>query len=193
MEQHCAPFRIKNGIFHLSFYWPVHLARTLLGAAALAALALIGTIIYDAVNPIQVAIDFTDSTFPGPDGMTLNAYLTQQAGPGLHPAVLLIHEFYGINEDVIRKADLLADQDLYCYGSGRVPRKDYPAGAPAIYLVLSTPQEQVATGVQAAAEYLSHLDGVDPTWVGAVGFCFSGTQVMQFGVASPDLCASVIF
>ena len=170
--------------------------RVLLGVVALVvlgALGLVGIIAYDTVNPSQVATDFTNTTFPGPDGIMLNAYLAQQAAPGPHPAVLLIHEFYGINEDVIRKADLLAEQGYTVLAVDAYRGQTTQLVPRAIYLVLSTPQEQVTADMQAAAAYLESVEGVDPARVGAVGFCFGGTQVMWLGVNSPDLRASVIF
>ncbi len=176
--------------------WKRVVARVLLGAAALvllAVLGLVGIIVYDTVNPSQVATDFTNISFPGPEGVMLNAYLARPADPGSRPAVLLIHEFYGINEDVIRKADLLAEQGYTILAVDAYRGKTTRLVPRAIYLVLSTPQEQVTADMRAAAEYLAGVEGVDPARVGAVGFCFGGTQVMRLGVTYPDLRASVIF
>jgi len=176
--------------------WKQVAARVLLGAVALvvlAALGVAGVIAYDTVNPAQVATDFTNTTFQGPDGITLNAYLARQTAPGPHPAVLLIHEFYGINEDIIRKADLLAEQGYTVLAVDAYRGKTTRLVPRAIFLVLTTPQDQITADMRSAAEYLSSLEGVDPERVGAVGFCFGGTQVMQLGAVYPGLRASVIF
>lgn len=159
-------------------------------------LILGGIILWDTVFPAQRATDFSNITFPGPEGVTLNGYLAQAEGhteedPG--PAVLLVHEFFGLNAGIVEKADLLAEQgytvlaaDAYRGRStGLVPR--------AIFLVVTTPREQIQADMQAAFEYLSELPQVDAGRIAAVGFCFGGTQVMHLATSNPDLAGTVIF
>lgn len=168
----------------------------LLVAVAVVALVVIGTVAYDSIFPSQRASDFTNVTFQGDNGIQLQAYLTglPQTPPaeGL-PAVLLIHEFTGINQDIVQKADLLAQEgyvvlavDAYRGISTRsIPR--------AIWLVVSTPQERVNADLDAAYDYLESLEGVDPMRIGAVGFCYGGTQAMLLGIRNPDPAGTVIF
>lgn len=175
--------------------WIIRIILGLLGLAALAVIAVVGLIAYDSLFPAQTAADFTNVTYSGPNGITLSGYLAQpsggQAEPG--PAVLLVHEFYGLNGSIVEKADRLADQgytvlapDAYRGQTTRlVPR--------AIWLVLSTPQEQINADLDAAYAYLQGLPGVDPARSGGVGFCFGGSQIMRLGVRQPELAATVIF
>lgn len=155
-----------------------------------------GIILWDSLFPAQRATDFSNISFPGPDGVTLNGYLVAAEGqtaenPG--PAVLLVHEFFGLNAGIVEKADRLAEQgytvlaaDAYRGRSTRlVPR--------AIFLVISTPREQVQADLQAAFSHLSALPNVAEEQVGAVGFCFGGTQVMHLATSNRDQAATVIF
>jgi carboxymethylenebutenolidase len=170
--------------------------RLLLGGLAilgLLALALAGVILYDSLFPAQTAADFTNVTYPASDGATLRAYLTKPAGEGPFPAVLLVHEFFGINEDITQKANLLAQQgylvlavDAYRGQTTRlVPR--------AVWLVLTTPQDRIRADIDAGYQYLAASPQVDADRIGAVGFCFGGTQVMHLGTRNPDLAAVVIY
>jgi carboxymethylenebutenolidase len=155
--------------------------------------AVAGVILYDSLFPAQTATDFTNVTYPGPDGVTLQAYLAEPEGDGPFPAVLLVHEFFGINEDIIQKADLLAEEgylvlavDAYRGNtSALIPR--------AVWLVLTTPQDQIRADIDAGYTYLAGLPQVDPARIGAVGFCFGGTQVMNLGTRNPDLAGLVIY
>ena len=81
-----------------------------LGLFAVLILGLLGWMAYENFFPAQRATDFTNLTYLGENGVTLNAYLAQPEGEGPFPGVLMIHEFFGINEDIIKKADLLAEQ-----------------------------------------------------------------------------------
>jgi carboxymethylenebutenolidase len=171
----------------------VRISLFVLAVLGILALAVAGVILYDSLFPAQTAADFTNVTYTGPDGVTLRAYLAQPAGDGPFPAVLMVHEFFGINEDITQKADLLAQQgylvlavDAYRGNTTRlIPR--------AIWLVVTTPQDEIRADIDAGYEYLLTLPQVSAGRIGAVGFCFGGTQVMHLGTRNPDLRANVIF
>ncbi len=160
---------------------------------ALLVLAIFGIIAFDSFFPAQRVSDIANVTFNGPDGVTLQGYYVQPAGEGPFPAILMVHEFFGLNEDIIKKADLLAEQgyvvlaaDAYRGNTTRlIPR--------AIWLVLSTPSERVSADLQSAFRYLAELPQVDAQRIGTVGFCFGGTQVMRLATVLPDVAATVIF
>jgi len=105
----------------------------------------------------------------------------------------MVHEFFGINEDITQKADLLAQQgylvlavDAYRGNTTRqIPR--------AVWLVMTTPQDQIRADIDAGYQYLAALPQVNASRIGAVGFCFGGTQVMHLGTRNPDLRAAVIY
>jgi carboxymethylenebutenolidase len=168
----------------------------LLGGLAilgLLVLAVAGIILFDGLFPAQTAADFTNVTYPGPEGVTLRAYLTKPEGNGPFPAVLLVHEFYGINEDITQKADLLAQQG-YLVLAVDAYRGDTTRQIPrAIWLVVTTPQDQIRADIDAGYRYLAALPEVNADRIGAVGFCFGGTQVMHLGTRNPDLRANVIY
>ena len=91
-------------------------ARRILGRIAMGVLGLLvatvavtgGIILYDTVFPSQRVTDFANVTFSGVEGVTLRAYLARPAGAGPHPAMVMVHEFFGLSEDVVKKADVLA-------------------------------------------------------------------------------------
>jgi len=135
----------------------------------------------------------TNVSFDGPSGVTLSGYLAKPNGNGPFPAVLMIHEWWGLNRDIARLADALAQEgyvvlaaDAYRGGLGTTPQE-------AMQLVRGTPQEQIAADLDAAFDYLSSRDDVDSSRVAVQGFCFGGTQSMYMGTRNPDLAAVVIF
>ncbi len=172
------------------------LTRILLGIAVLIAasmLVLAGVILYDSTFPAQRVTDLTNVTYAGPNGVTLHGYLARPTGNGPHPAVLMIHEFYGLNRDIIKKADLLAGQGYVVLAADSYRGQTTALIPRAIFLVATTPQDRIASDLDAAFRYLSTVQGVDALRVGAVGFCFGGTQVMKMGTRNGDLAAAVIF
>jgi len=172
------------------------LLGVLLGGLAifgLVALGIAGVILYDSLFPVQTAADFTNVTYPGPDGITLRAYLAKPQGDGPFPAVLLVHEFFGINQDITQKADLLAKQGYLVLAVDAYRGNTSPLIPRAVWLVLTTPQEQIRADIDAGFQYLAASPQVNAARIGAVGFCFGGTQVMHLGTRNPDLAATAIY
>lgn len=174
------------------------LKRILVGLLVLLAVGVLvigGIILWDTLFPAQQATDFTNVNFTGPDGTALHAYLAtppeEATGPG--PAVLLVHEFFGLNADIVAKADLLAEQGYTVLAADAYRGQSTKLVPRAIFLVVSTPRERIQADLQAGFEYLAGLAEVDPQQVAAVGFCFGGTQVMHLATSNPDLAGTVIF
>ena len=88
------------------------LRRVLLGILILFAafvIFLVGSIIVDyAIGSDRLnAIAYT--TVPGLDGSPdVRAYVAKPERVGPFPTVIMIHEFWGLNEAMVSKADLLA-------------------------------------------------------------------------------------
>lgn len=170
--------------------------RVLLGILILIGLlaVIIGAIILaDSLFPDQRVTDFANTTYPGPDGNTLYAYLARPPDAGPTPGIILIHELFGLNADIVEKADLLAEQGYTVLAVDAYRGKTTTQLLRGIWLVLTTPQEEISADIDAGYDYLARLPEVDPERIGVVGFCFGGTQAMQLGIRNPDLAANVIF
>jgi carboxymethylenebutenolidase len=172
--------------------------KVLLAVVGVVVLALVGVILFDTLMPSQRVTDFTNVTFTDTGGATAggathHAYLAKPEGAGPHPGVLLIHEFFGLNADIVAKADILAREGYTVLAVDAYGGKTTKQLLRAILFVTTTPQERISRNVDAGYAYLAGLDGVDPGRIGAAGFCFGGTQVMQLGTRNPDLAAAAIF
>jgi carboxymethylenebutenolidase len=173
--------------------WLKRIGGGLLVLFILAVFLVGGIIIADAAFGAGVD-DYANTAFPGPDGVTLQGYVATPPGDGPHPAVLMLHEWWGLNEEITVLADALAAEgylvlvpDAYRGRvTNRVPR--------ALYMRLTTPEEQIHADLDAALAHLRGLDEVDPARVASWGFCFGGEQSLQIGLRHPqDLAATVVF
>lgn len=173
--------------------WITRIALALLAVFGLIALLLGGLLLYDSVAGPDVA-DVTNVSYSAPDGTPLSGYLARPAGDGPFPAVLMLHEWWGLRADVTEMADRLAAEgyvvlapDLYRGRvTAQVPR--------ALYWRLTTPQETISADADAAARYLAALPGVDPARLAPLGFCFGGEQSLLLALRRPvPLAATVMF
>ena len=175
--------------------WLKRILFGLLAVVLLVLVAVVGIILWDTLFPAQQVTDFANVSFSGPDGSTLYAYLAApaQAGEQPGPAVLLVHEFYGLNDSIRQKADWLAAQGYTVLAADAYRGKTTRLIPRAIFLVLTTPHDQIQADLRAGFNYLADLPQVDPHKIGAVGFCFGGTQVMYQATINPDVRATVIY
>lgn len=130
-------------------------------------------------------------TFPSGDGTAQGLlYLPQGAGP--HPALVVIHEWWGLNDWIKQEASGYASKgyvalavDLY---RGKVA--DNPDMAHE--LMRGLPQDQGVRDLVAAVHYLESRKDVKRDRIGAVGWCMGGGYAMQLAIAAPSLKAVAI-
>lgn len=171
--------------------WILRIGGVLIGLLLLGVLVMAGLVIFDAVSGPQTA-DYTNVSYPGPDGTELIGYLTQPPGEGPFPAVLMLHEWWGLNKGITELADAMAEQgyvvlvpDAYRGQlATQVPR--------ALYLRLTTPAEEIHADLDAGLAYLRALPGVDAARVASLGFCFGGEQSLQISLRQPENLAATI-
>ncbi len=130
-------------------------------------------------------------TFPSSSG-TAQGILYLPQGEGPHPALIVIHEWWGLNDWIKQEAAGYAAQgyvalavDLY---RGKV------ADTPDLAHELSRglPQDQGVHDLTAALAYLKTRKDVKRTRIGAVGWCMGGGYALQLAIAAPSLKAVAI-
>jgi len=135
----------------------------------------------------------TNVTIPGVDGPDVRAYVARPNGRGPHPAVIMVHEFWGLREDIARKADLLAEEG-YVVIAPDVFRGSTTSWIPrAIYQVISTPAEQINVDLDSVNAWLAARPDVDAERTAIVGFCFGGRSAMLYSLHNPKLRGTVVF
>ena len=100
------------------------------------------------------------------------------------PAVVMIHEWWGLNENIKNMANLLAKQgfvvlaaDLY---KGEVANN--PERAMELVQIARNNQNNSINNLQSAVKYLSLLPNVDSSKITSLGWCFGGGQSLQLAL-----------
>lgn len=123
---------------------------------------------------------------------TVSGMLYEPSGKGPFPALVVIHEWYGLNDWVKQQASKLADQgyvtlaiDLY---------RGHVAGSSdeAHELMRGLPEDRATQDLLAAANYLRSLKNVKPDKVGSIGWCMGGGYSLNLALNDPKLAAAVI-
>jgi carboxymethylenebutenolidase len=154
---------------------------------------LAGSIVVDGLGSAGRLAAVTNITIENPAGPVMRAYVARPAGAGPYPAVIMIHEFWGLNDSIRAKADLLAESG-YVVVAPDVFRGGTAAWIPrAIYQVISTPAEQVNQDLDAVFAWLTAQPDVQADRVAIAGFCFGGRTSLLFSLHNPRLAGTVVF
>ena len=161
--------------------------KTILGGMLMA--ALIATSAEAAVRTEKVEYRHGDAVLEG-----FLAYDDSMAGK--RPGVLVVHEWWGLNDYAKRRAEELARLGyvafaLDMYGKGKVAT--HPKDAEA-FMTEATRDPAVTTArFNAALEQLKRDPHVDPDQIAAIGYCFGGGVVLGMARSGADLDAVVTF
>lgn len=123
---------------------------------------------------------------------TVNGILYTPAGQGPFPALIVIHEWWGLNDWVKQQAAKLAEQgyvalaiDLY---RGKVA--DNPDMAHE--LMRGVPEDRANRDLRAAYDFLASQPNVKKDRIGSIGWCMGGGYALDVALAEPHLAATVI-
>jgi len=113
---------------------------------------------------------------------------------GKRPGILVVHEFWGLNAYAKDRTRRFAELGYVAfavdmYGEGRATEHAQEARAWAAQLRgdLAMLRKRAVAGLEA----IRSQPGVDPTRIGAVGYCFGGTAVLQLAFSGADVGAVV--
>jgi carboxymethylenebutenolidase len=151
-----------------------------------------------ASPPLQIRplSDLTNIRIPGPDGIDILAYRATSNNDDGGNAIILLHEFFGLNPSIVEKADLLA-KDLGC----TVIAPDTFRGTvtdfvpKAIWLALTTPQDRVNDDLDAVCRYLGFITTKADSGkkLAVVGFCYGGGKAIRYTTHRQPDAATVLF
>lgn len=131
----------------------------------------------------------------GPD---VRAWVARPASPPAEgerrPAVIMIHEFWGMREEIVGKAEALANGEGYLVVAPDTYRGQVTNWIPrAIWLALSTDEKQVHHDLDSVFQWLIEQPDVDPDRIVVMGFCYGGGKSLSYSLTNDDLAGTGIF
>lgn len=131
------------------------------------------------------------------EGTDLQSYLAyDDANDARRPGVMVIHEWWGLNDYIRRRVDQLAKLGYAAlavdmYGNGEVA--DNPDDAGRLMNGVLSDITKAESRMGAALEYLQSHDRVDAQRIAAIGYCFGGAMVLHAARTGMPLAGVVSF
>lgn len=156
---------------------------------ALAAVLLSASVAVAEVKTKKVEYKHGDTTFVG-------HLAWDDAVKGKRPGVLVVHEWWGLNDHAKERAEGLAKLGyvaLACdmYGDGKLAA--HPDDARKMSGEVRKNVKDWQARAAAALKVLSEDEHCDADRLGAMGFCFGGSTSLQLGASGAKLKAIVTF
>src|SRR4029077_10248257 len=131
------------------------------------------------------------TVYKRPDGQSVDGYLAEPAPSGNAPGIVVIQEWWGLNDQIKGVADKLAGAgyralvpDLY---RGKVALQAHEAEHLMNNLNFGDAAGQDVRGA------VQHLQALGCPKVGVTGFCMGGALTLLAAVSVPELSAAVIW
>lgn len=122
----------------------------------------------------------------------IQAFLAEPEGKGPHPGLIVIQEWWGLNDWIKENAKRLAAKgfvalapDLY---RGKVATEMKTAGT----LARNLPADRALRDLKASVDYLAARANVDKGHIGSIGWCMGGAYSLQLAIDDPRIKACVI-
>ncbi len=136
------------------------------------------------------------------DGTRFHSVLVyDDANQAKRPGLLMVPNWYGVNDAAIRKAEMIAGQRYVIlltdmYGADVHPQPGHTDQAQAavkpLYGDRALMRKRVAEALAQLRAQAAHAP-IDPARLAAIGFCFGGSAVLDLARSGADVAAVVSF
>lgn len=125
---------------------------------------------------------------------SFKAYLSKPKGQGLFPAVIVIHEWWGLNENIKQITDRFAKEGFIALAVDLFKGKIASSAQEAQKMVDDLDSEEALANLLEASEYL-HSTKINPDVgkAGVTGFCMGGKYALLLGSIDPSISAVAPF
>jgi carboxymethylenebutenolidase len=123
---------------------------------------------------------------------TVSGFLVVPEKPGRYPGIVVIHEWWGLNDWVKEETEKLAAQGYVALAVDLYRGKVATDAATAHELSRGLPEDRAMQDLQAAFDYLQSRKDVAGARIGSIGWCMGGGYSVQLAIHQPHLAACVV-
>ncbi|MBA3912630.1 MAG: dienelactone hydrolase family protein [Acidobacteriales bacterium] len=151
---------------------------------ALAAIILAFGMTAVAATPKEVSYKSGDDT--------VHALLYTPSGKGPFPGIVVVHEWWGLNDWVKEQASKLSDQGYVALAIDLYRTKVATDPEQAHELMRGLPEDRVSRDLNAAFDFIKSQNSVKPDRIASIGWCMGGGISLDMALQQPTLRAAVI-
>ena len=123
---------------------------------------------------------------------TVTGFLASPRNPSRHRALIVIHEWWGLNKWVKERTANLAANGYVALAVDLYQGKVTADPSEARKLKRGLPKDRAMHDLKAAFDYLADRPDVDPKHIGSLGWSMGGGLAVQLAIHEPRLAACVV-
>lgn len=123
---------------------------------------------------------------------TVQGVLYTPSGKGPFPAIIVIHEWWGLNDWVKEQAGKLSDQGYVALAIDLYRGKVATTPDQAHEIMRGVPEDRAKRDLGAAFDFLQSQPNIKKDRIGAIGWCMGGGYSLDVALQEPTLAADVI-
>jgi len=123
---------------------------------------------------------------------TVQGVLYTPSGKGPFPGLIVVHEWWGLNDWVKDQASKLADQGYAALAVDLYRGKVATTPDEAHQIMRGVPEDRAKRDLHAAFEFLASQSNVKKDRIGSIGWCMGGGYALDVALQEPTLAATVI-
>jgi len=160
-------------------------------------LILLAAAFYRPLPPLTAAYrrDIHAEYVKYPSGQdTVTAYLAYPERPAPAPAVIVIHEIFGMSDFIRQTTEQLAKDGFVAIAPDLLSRRGGTPASPdsARRLIATLNPDTLTRDLDATAAYLRTVKAAQADRLGVIGFCWGGGQSFRYASNNPALRAFVV-
>jgi carboxymethylenebutenolidase len=149
-------------------------------------------VVIGSVLLIHAAAAKTETVSYKSGAETVSSFLALPESGGKHAAIIVIHEWWGLNDWVKEQAQKYAGQGYVALAVDLYRGQVATTPDDAHILMRGLPDDRGLRDLEAAFAYLSSRPDVDAKKIGAIGWCMGGGWSIKLAEDQPKLAAFVV-
>jgi carboxymethylenebutenolidase len=138
------------------------------------------------------AADGKQVTYKSGDDTVSGMLYAPANAKGKLPGIVVIHEWYGLNDWVKEQAQKFADQGYVTLAVDLYRGKVAAGPDEAHELMRGLPEDRATRDLKAAVAFLKMQKNVDAEKIGTIGWCMGGGYSLAAAIAEPTVKATII-
>ena len=131
-------------------------------------------------------------TFKSAVGKAQGYLATPSKDTGRHPAIILVQEWWGVDDWIKAQTKRFADQGYVALAVDLYRGKVTKSPDEAHELMRGLPEDRAMADLKAGFEYLESRKDVDPKRIGVIGWCMGGGYALMLATDEPRIAAGVV-
>ena len=125
----------------------------------------------------------------------MESFLAKPDGAGPFAGVIVIHEIFGLNDNIRDISRQFAEQGYVALGVDLFSNRNRMVCMLQIIhgMMIRPLNNSMLDDLKSSVAFLQQQPGVDPNRIGAVGFCMGGTYALQLAITDKGMKAASIF